>query len=176
MEGVGKSSLGRVLDPSALDACPGPRARLRIAVPAAWLAEGAELAVAAPARLSCARCDGGGCDACSRSGALAAPADAEARVVHVTLPSLPADEEPREIALRIPRPFGADHEVAQLLLEVRAAPAPSAGVTRLGSLVAAAPAEATSSRLARRAPAAEIPWPMIAAGVVAAILFALFGR
>ena len=76
---VGKSSLGRVVDPGALDLSAGPRARLSVEVPEAWLAEGADVAVTAPARLVCARCDGGGCDGCARSGALRSPEGARLR-------------------------------------------------------------------------------------------------
>jgi hypothetical protein len=156
---VGKSSLGQLLDPRALDACTGPRARLRVEVPAAWLAEGAEVAVTAPSRLACAHCEGGGCDGCGRSGALRAPAEAEARVVRACLPS----GELRAIAVRIQHPFGAGHGIVQLLLEVRASAAPSACVARIG-------APQTQRRTAR------VSWAIVTAAVVAAILFAIYGR
>src|SRR5690242_3451348 len=87
---VSKSSLGRVVDPRALDASSGARARLRVGVPAAWLAEGGELELRVPARLACARCDGGGCDGCARSGALRAPEPASARVVRAYVPRITA--------------------------------------------------------------------------------------
>jgi hypothetical protein len=163
---MGKRALGRVLDPSALDACPGPRARLSIEVPASWLAEGAELRVTAPARLVCARCDGGGCDACARAGALRSPAEAADRVVRARLPSALGGDPPA-IALRIPDPFGPEHEIAQLVLEVRSAARPSACVSR----VAPAPlVRATAER------AQALPWPVFAAAVIAAVLFAVCGR
>lgn len=160
-----KSSLGRVLDPSALDAATGPRARLRITVPAAWLVEGADLAITVPARLSCARCDGGGCDACDRSGALRAPGDAAVRVIHASVPRASsglAPEPPAGIVLRISHPFGPVSGIEQLLLEVRASAAPSVGVTRRAPSV---PIAGGAHRV----------WPVIAA-VAAAILFAIFGR
>ncbi len=161
-----KSALGRVLDPGALDACEGARARLSIEVPAAWLTQGAELVINAPARLACARCDGGGCDACARSGVLRVPVDARDRTLRVTHP---AASEPRGIALRIPDPFGPEHEIAQLLLEVRAAAHPSASVTRI-----VPPPQ--PSGLAADLAAGHIPFPILAAAVIAAVLFALFGR
>ena len=159
---VGKRSLGRVLDPSVLDACPGPRARLSVEVSAAWLSEGADLVVTAPARLVCARCDGGGCDACARTGALRAPEGAGDRVVRATLAPTP-----RAVALRIPHPFGADHAIDQLLLELRPGAAPSAGVERVARVAPSGEAAA---------PAGRLPWPVVAAAVVAAVLFALLGR
>jgi hypothetical protein len=179
---VGKSSLGRVLDPGALDASTGPRARLAVEVPAAWLAEGAELLVTAPARLPCARCDGGGCDACARSGALRAPESPDARVVRASIPPTP-----RPVALRIPHPFGPDHAIEQLLLELRAGAAPSACVTRVPpppkaqTRMAAAPRRARPKARGRSATPARgagggLPWSILVAAVVAAALFALLGR
>jgi hypothetical protein len=161
---VGKSSLGRVVDPEALDACAGPRARLRVEVPAAWLAEGADLVVTSPARLSCARCDGGGCDACARSGALHAPDTAADRILRASIP--PSD---RALGLRIPRPFGADHAIVQLLLEVAPGISPSTCVVRIER-------PAVHADEAPRKFRALPPWPLVAAALAAAILFALLGR
>jgi hypothetical protein len=162
---VGKSSLGRVLDPGALDAATGPRARLSVEVPAAWLAEGADLAVTAPARLPCGRCDGGGCDTCGRSGALRAPEVAGDRVVHARVPR--AAGAPHGVALRILHPFGEEHAIEQLLLELRAGAAPSAGVTRVAPGSRGDDALAVPPRL---------PWPLLALALVAAVVLALFGR
>lgn len=159
-----KSALGRVLDPGTLDAAAGPRARLRVDVPAAWLAEGADLVVTAPARLACARCDGGGCDACERSGALRAPSDAGDRLVRATVSPSSAQ---RTIALRIPHPFGQAHGIEQLLLELRAAASPSPCVARVEPPVQVAPEMAAG---------APLPWPVFVVVVVAGVLFALFGR
>ena len=165
---MGKTSLGRVLDPKALDASAGPRARLRVQVPAAWLAEGADLVVTAPARLACARCEGGGCDSCARSGALRAPESAGARVVRTRVPV-----SDRAIAVRIPRPFGADHAIEQLLLEVALGASPSAGVARMEHrVVRVDPDDPPASR---RAPVILV-WLPLAAVVVAAALISLFGR
>jgi hypothetical protein len=119
-----KQALGRLLDPAALDASKGPRAKLRIEAPPEWLAAGGELEVPAPARLVCARCDGGGCDGCNRSGALAAPADPDARTIHATLPP----DSDGGVALRLLHPFG-DGGIEQLILEVRPGP-PARGLTR----------------------------------------------
>ncbi len=164
---VGKSTLGRVVDPGALSACGGPRARLSIEVPEAWLAEGADVAVTAPARLVCARCDGGGCEGCARSGALRSPEGD--RVVHASFPPAPRPPGPRALALRIPHPFGAGHAIEQLLLELRPGAAPSACVERVTT-----PARTPIGPGAP--PSLRLPWALIAASVVAAVLFCLLGR
>jgi hypothetical protein len=162
---VSRSSLGKVLDPNALDASAGPRARLRVDVPAAWLAEGAELVVTAPARLVCAHCDGGGCDACQRSGAFRAPPQASRRVVRASFG--PQEAARTSVTLRIAKPFGDAHDIDQLLLEVRAADAPSAYVTRTE----------TPSRPDESAPQADA-WRIvsIAVAIAAAVLMVLLGR
>ncbi len=119
--------LGRLLDPQALDADAGPRARFRIDVPAEWLDEGAEIEAEAPARLTCARCDGGGCDGCGRSGVLRAPKEASERRVTAKLPK----EAPEALSLRIVQPFGGASAITQLMLEIRAGETASAGVSRI---------------------------------------------
>ena len=121
------TELARLVDPEALDRCDGARAVLRVEVPAAWLREGGPIRVRVPRRLACARCDGGGCDGCSRSGVLRAPEDEPSRLVEATLPATTAGAA----ALRIARPFEAGSAVEQLVLEVRAGAAATDGVTRL---------------------------------------------
>lgn len=153
--------LSRVADPAALASCEGARARLAVDVPAAWLEEGADLAITAPSRLPCARCDGGGCDGCARSGALRAPEDAALRVVRTRVPPNIGSA----VALRIPQPFGPDHEIAQLVVELHAAPRASDHVRR----IAEAPAPAASLPVSPYAVAAVL-------AAVAAIVAALVGR
>lgn len=118
-------ALGRVTDPDALDTCARARAIVRVDVLAAWLSAGADLEITVPARLACARCEGGGCDGCARSGVVRAPTDAGARVVRA---HVPARFDGATIALRLPDPFGEDHPIGQLRVELRAAPIPSAMV------------------------------------------------
>ncbi|MEP7124864.1 MAG: hypothetical protein ABJE95_28305 [Byssovorax sp.] len=118
-------TLGRLLDPRALDEGTGPRARVQITVPIAWLTDGCRIEILAPRRLPCARCDGGGCDACGKSGVLRAPDDEAARRLEITLP--PTSSE--AVALRLADPFGAG-VVDQLIVEIRVGAA-SSGVTRL---------------------------------------------
>lgn len=158
------SALGRVLDPRALDEGTGARGRLAIDVPADWLAAGCRIALVAPRRLPCARCDGGGCDACHKSGVLRAP-DAEAdRRLEITLPSTPHEA----LALRLADPFGGGL-VEQLIVEIRAAGEASPSVTRLPDSLP--PEDA--------APPPGLPWRGVLVAVLAtaaAILGALLAR
>jgi len=159
---MGESTLGRVLDPRALDEGTGARGRVRLEVPAAWLDEGCRIEILVPRRVPCARCDGGGCDACGKSGVLRAP-DAEAqRRLEITLP----DDCGDAVALRLVDPFGTGL-IEQLILEIRAGTA-SPGVTRIPD---------PPAPLALPAPM--IPWRgviMAALATAAAILAALLSR
>lgn len=141
------STLGKVADPAALDSCARARAHLRVDVLAAWLTEGAELELTVPARLACARCDGGGCDGCARSGALRAPEEAAARVLRARVPPR-ADGANVTLALRLPDPFGEHHAIGQLLVELRAAPSASAMVRIVPAPAPAAPPKLAISPLA----------------------------
>ncbi|MRG95353.1 hypothetical protein [Polyangium spumosum] len=124
MNGAMGEALSRVLDPTALDACDKPRGRLVIEVPRGWA--GAVIEVVIPKRVTCARCDGGGCDGCGRRGGHRVPGEDEERLVRVRLPA--AFEG--GVVLRILRPFGEDGAgIAQLLIEARAGEAASVGVT-----------------------------------------------
>ena len=119
-------------------------------MPAAVLARGSQIELAVPARIVCARCEGGGCDRCGRSGALKAPEDPEARRVRITLPAA-ADEGPgeprRAIEVRLVQPFGEAAAIEQLLIHVNAGAVASAG------LVVIPPAPLAPPPSARRAPA-----------------------
>jgi len=119
--------LGRVADPKALDESTGSLARLRIEISSDWPSPACplDLLIDAPRRLSCARCEGGGCDRCGRSGALRAPEEPAARRFRARLPAGAA----RKLALRIPHPFGPQSHIEQLILEIHLAPKPSPGVT-----------------------------------------------
>jgi hypothetical protein len=120
--------LGRLLDPKALDVAEGARARLAIEVPSDWLAVAVRVRVVAPRKLSCARCDGGGCDGCGRSGIVNAPDDPSARALEA---SLPRRTTGGGFALRLVEPFGASAGITQLFLEVRVSERASANVERL---------------------------------------------
>jgi hypothetical protein len=153
-------ALGRVVNVAALDECSEPRGRHAIEIPVAWV--GAEISVAVPARLVCARCDGGGCDGCKRRGGFRVDGDEEARAVRVQLPLVMRET----VVLRIVHPFGAaEGSIRQLHLEARVGLQASSGVVLCA--------------LAQRSPAPVVdPGPQRVAtsrhtGVVVAALFAL---
>ena len=116
-------ALGRVVNIAALDECSEPRGRHAIEVPVEWV--GAEILVAVPGRLVCARCDGGGCDGCQRRGGFRVDGDEQARAVRVQLPLVMQET----IVLRIVHPFGAaEGSIRQLHLEARVGLQASVGV------------------------------------------------
>ena len=115
------SELGRVLDRSTLEDSDGPRVRVRIAVPRSWASERALIVVEAPERLPCGRCDGGGCDACERSGSFRLDPDPAVRSFTLTLPV----DLGSGVVLRVTRPFGENSPIAQALCEVRPSSEPS---------------------------------------------------
>jgi hypothetical protein len=146
------ATLGQVLDVAALDASSGPCARIRVGLEAGW-SRGDTLRITVPERLTCARCDGGGCDACRRSGALRAPADADARTV------------------RLLHPFGDASDVEQLRIELHPSSPSDAGV-RVSH--AAAP-----RALIAPAQAPGAPSPLLVVGglaTLAALAAALLGQ
>jgi hypothetical protein len=128
------AKLGRVTDPNSLDASEGSRAALRIVVPEGWLRDGAELEVTAPKKLSCDRCDGGGCDGCGRSGALLAPDEPDDRRLSLHLPGGHAEG----LQLRIVDPF-QDAEIEQVIVTVQPGLEASTGVVRVAATTNLAP-------------------------------------
>ena len=74
--------------------------------------QGATLQIQLPRLLSCARCDGGGCDACGRRGAFEQEAAGIAREVAVVLPLLTL-ERCSAVRLRLPA-LGARAEQPEL--------------------------------------------------------------
>lgn len=157
-----KETLGRLVDPEALDRATGPRGRLEVEVPAEVLAGGSQIELAVPARIVCARCEGGGCDGCGRSGALKAPEDPEARRIRLTLPAGGA----AEVDVRLVKPFGEDAAVEQLLIHVKAGAVPSAG------LVVIPPAPLALHPGARRAPAVVFTAALVLALLVLLLVLA----
>jgi hypothetical protein len=109
--------VARVLDPDVLDAGTGPRGKLAIDVPETWLAEGAIVDVVVPKRVACARCDGGGCDGCGRSGAIRLAEDDTQRTLRLHLTASPAEG----CLLRVAQPLGEDAGLEQLVIHVRRA-------------------------------------------------------
>lgn len=154
-------ALGRVVNVAALDECSEPRGRHAIEIPVEWI--GAEILVAVPARIVCARCDGGGCDGCHRRGGYRVEGDEEARAVRVQLPLVMKET----VVLRVVHPFGAtEGSIRQLHLEARVGEQASAGVV-LCALAARSPEP-------MRAPVPAAAMPMSRpVGLVVAALFAV---
>ena len=99
--------LGRVIT-GEHGAPRGPDACHRIRVPRGWLTEGATIEVVLPRNLTCARCDGGGCDACDRSGAITVRGrDDPPDLVPV---NLPAGERNTPFLIRVPEYGGLPAE------------------------------------------------------------------
>lgn len=84
-----------------LDEPRGPDVLHTVEVPAEWLGEGASVELKVPRFLSCARCEGGGCDLCGRKGAFEAAAAAGSSEVVITLPRQ-AGSTPSAVRLRLP--------------------------------------------------------------------------
>ena len=119
------SKLARVLDPEELDRAEGSRGRFVLDLPEAWLEAGGAIELVVPARVTCARCDGGGCDDCGRSGGLRLGGDELARTLQLALPAATHDFRAARSIVRLARPLGASAELDQLWIELRPAPEPS---------------------------------------------------
>src|SRR3954469_13530807 len=131
--------LGRVVA-GDLERPRGPDANHRVRVPRTWLERGAVVELELPRNLSCAACDGGGCDVCERSGAITLrQRDELPELLQVTLParSSQADGASRSVVIRIPEQGGLPPAAAEalprglLLLRVEAAEVADAGVSRV---------------------------------------------
>lgn len=151
----------------------------RIRVPPAWLDAGVVLEFELPRNLSCAACDGGGCDVCERAGAVALRGrhDLPERL-RVTLPRRKSEAAgvARGVVLRIPEQGGLPAQGAALprgllLLRVELADAPDPGLCLVRPSI---PAVLERVALSLRVPK---PTPKqarsIAVVVVVAVLLAL---
>ncbi len=123
-----------------LDAPRGADVMHRIRVPRAWLESGEIVEFELPRNLTCAACEGGGCDLCERSGAITLRGRQELpELLQVTLPALKpdVDGEARGVAIRIPEqgglPPAAGPALPRGLLLLRVEPAELAdpGVSRV---------------------------------------------
>jgi hypothetical protein len=91
-----------------------------------------------PRNVTCAACEGGGCDACERSGAITLRGRQDlAEVLSVTLPRHNQDRDTRSLVIRIPEQGGLARESALalprglLLLRVEPAEVADPGVSRV---------------------------------------------
>ncbi|XXY52994.1 hypothetical protein WME91_17860 [Sorangium sp. So ce269] len=172
---MGRAELGQLIDREDLDASDGARGRLSITVPTAWARGGADIEIAVPARVTCARCDGGGCDSCARSGAHRAPEEVAARTLRLRLPP----DLTGCVTLRLVRPFGEHAPLDQLLVDVRADSAASPGVRCVAPPPSDTLARRSSASGARvRALGAKLSTPAVLAtlAAIAAVVGLLFGR
>ena len=120
-----------------MDVPRGPDVVHRIRVPRAWLEAGEVVEFELPRNLSCAACDGGGCDLCERAGAVALRGRHELpELLSVTLPARKAEaaNDLRTVVIRIPEQGGLPAEGLALprgllLLRVELADRPDPGVT-----------------------------------------------
>ncbi|MEM6788962.1 MAG: hypothetical protein AAF715_15685 [Myxococcota bacterium] len=139
--------LAQVLDPRARDACAGPRAVLALDIDLAWLQDaGRVVEVRVPRRLPCARCEGGGCDGCGRSGVVRAPENEARRGLRVTLPTTRPGPRSSVVVLRIERPFGPGSEIAQLLLRLKPSDASDPRLSRVAATAVPPPGAASFPR------------------------------
>lgn len=90
-----------------------------VALPRAWFDGEHRATLTLPRRLSCALCEGGGCDACARSGVLDAGSSSE---VDVTVPRLTEDQT--AVRMRVPGVEALGGGLLLLTLRVAAAPSP----------------------------------------------------
>ncbi len=118
--------LGRVTDPTALDDEHGGIAIVETFAPRAWSGRRARLVL--PRNVRCRGCGGGGCDDCGRSGAFRLPDDPIRRELEIAVP--PFVEQ--VVAVRVPRPFGDDSPVRQLLVVVEERSEPDPRLTLRG--------------------------------------------
>lgn len=123
--------LGRVVQ-ADLESPRGPDASHRIRVPRRWLETGALIEIEIPRNLTCSSCEGGGCDACERSGALTVRGRGDP--IGLLLVTLPSGTPEAALVIRIPEhgglpAEGTDLPRGHLLLRVEPATKADPGVT-----------------------------------------------
>jgi hypothetical protein len=113
----------------------GPDVVHQVSLPASWLEQGASIECELPRKLRCAPCDGGGCDACERSGAIAMyePGQAPRRVVvHLS----PGSRTPRSVRLLEQGGTGTDPARPRGCLMLRLEPGRTSSGVRLEGVLA----------------------------------------
>lgn len=160
--GIVPVPLAKVFDDDELTGPRGPDGRHEIVVTEDWMLGRAWIEIPLPRLLSCASCDGGGCDGCERSGAVATrPRKTPPEVIEVQLPGA------APVVLRLPRYGGLapDENTARglLLLAIRLGPEPSEGLRLVDLPPAPQPL----------APPPAPPRPLVLLWVAAAVMVAL---
>lgn len=156
----------------------------RIRVPRAWLEAGDVVEFEVPRNLSCATCDGGGCDQCERAGAITLRGRNELpEILSVTLPMRKSDaNDSRGVVIRIPEQGGLPPEDGELLprglllLRVEPAEVADPGVSRV--LPPEAPLSkrvALSLRVQQQKPVWVVT-ALVVIAVLAALAFLAFRR
>jgi hypothetical protein len=86
----------------------GPDVLFNVEVPMEWLEEGVSVSIVLPRLLTCARCEGGGCDVCGRKGAFE-----QTGIDGPVIVSLPRQSGSAASAIRLRLPgYGARGDVA----------------------------------------------------------------
>lgn len=173
--------LGKVT--SELDIPRGPDCVHRITVAEDWLFAGATVEFELPRNLTCAECQGGGCDACGRSGAVSTRGRKEpAELVTVTLPATSSPDVEDTISgsqivvVRLPEhgglPEDGDLPRGILMLQVKSGTEADASAQKV-SLTIPPPAAEPPAAPAEDAPPSNVPF-LVAAAAIAIILIALW--
>lgn len=148
----------------------GPDVKHRVQVLTAWVEREATVELELPRHLACARCDGGGCDACGGSGAITLRGRKDpAELITVTLPRAASDG--RGTVVRIPELGGPASEAGgprgNLLLAVVAGAVADERVRLLSSEEPEAELELAVVPPARPRPSIVLP---VAVAAIAALL------
>lgn len=166
--------LARVLQEESLTGPRGPDGCHEVTVLESWFSEESWIEVSLPRLLRCASCEGGGCDQCERSGAIATrPRKSPEEILEIQLPrGGPA-------TLRLPQRGGVPLEGQDvlvrglLLLTIRVGEVPSEGLRRRTSIVDIQKSPRLNSNVSRPGTAQSLLWLglFVGAGIILLILW-----
>jgi hypothetical protein len=174
--------LGRVT--GDLDAPRGPDVAHRVTVPELFLIAGATIELSLPRNLACARCDGGGCDACERSGAVSIRKRSDpSEPLRVTLPRNEArtDSLASGLVVRVPERGGLAPEFSglprgHLLLRVCAGTEIGPDVTIIHADTSAVETRESVWDMITELDRGPLKWPIIVAILAVPLLLWLLTR
>ncbi len=175
--------LGKVT--GELDIPRGPDGVHRITVAREWLSRGATVEFELPRNITCARCEGGGCDVCERSGAVSTrPRKEEPESIQITLPETHTDDGPpsssqRSVVVRIPDRGGmpesdSDLPRGNLLVSVRFGTVEEANAEHVSLSIPPPPVAAPIEPAAAPEEAPPIPWMLVLALVALLAIISWF--